>query len=216
MSENADRVTQAHFDYLTARTRTEPALLAELKVAAREAGIPAIAISWAQANLIQILLKLVGARRVIEVGTLAGYSGIAMAQALPADGVVTSLEIVEKHAAFAREWAARSETGGNLEVVLGNGAETLKRFSDGSFDAAFLDADKTNYPVYLEQCMRLVRRGGLIMADNAFAFGELFAADPTDRETPAIKRFNDLVPTIPGLHAMILPVGDGMWMGIRE
>src|SRR5262249_38654307 len=165
-----------------------------LKRAAAASGIPPIAISPAQASLMQILLKASGAKRVVEVGTLGGYSAIWMARALPKDGRVTTVEISPKHADFARSWIAKSDVAGKVEVITGDARAVLPDLATDSADAAFLDADKVSYPVYLDQCLRIVRRRGLIMVDNAFAFGQLFDPTPTDREAPAIKAFNEIVP----------------------
>ncbi len=88
-------------------------------------------------------------------------------------------------------------------------------FENDSADAAFLDADKSSYPLYLRECLRIVRRGGLIMADNAFAFGQLFDEHPTDREVPAMREFNDYIAAEPRLHSIIVPIGDGLWVGVK-
>jgi caffeoyl-CoA O-methyltransferase len=82
-------------------------------------------------------------------------------------------------------------------------------------DAVFLDADKGGYPAYLKEAMRFVRPGGLIMADNAFAFGQLFDENPTDGEVGAVKAFNDFIPTLENLSAVIVPIGDGLWVGVK-
>jgi predicted O-methyltransferase YrrM len=216
MSASSTQVTAEHFAYLAARTRTEDAFLSELKQAALEAGIPPIWISPEQASLMQILLKACGARRVVEVGTLAGYSAIAMARALPADGQVRTIEILDKHADFAESWVARSDVAGRVQVHRGAGAEVLAEFEDGWADAAFLDADKGGYPVYLEQCLRIVRPGGLVMVDNAFAFGQLLDEEPSDQEVSAVRAFNDLMARTAGLHGVIVPIGDGLWVAVIE
>ncbi len=216
MSESPTLVTADHFRYLADRTPGDDEFLLALKRAAVAAGIPPIAISPAQASFMQILLKLIGARHVVEVGTLAGYSAISMARALPAGGLVRTIELSPKHAAFAREWVARSDVPDRVEVIQASGVDGLKTFGPDWADAAFLDADKASYPKYLDACMTIVRRRGLIMVDNAFAFGQLFDAHPTDREAPAVKAFNDYIPKIPGLHSVIVPLGDGCWVGVRE
>jgi predicted O-methyltransferase YrrM len=216
MSESPTLVTARHFDYVAAHTAGDDELLRGLKKAAASAGIPPIAISPAQASLMQILLKATGAKNVVEVGTLGGYSAIWMARALPPDGRVRTLEISEKHAEFARSWIAKSDVAGRIEVLVGDARQTLPRLAADSADAAFLDADKASYPQYLEQCLRIVRKRGLIMVDNAFAFGQLFDSNPTDRETPAIKAFNEIVPKTRGLHGVIVPMGDGCWVCVKE
>jgi caffeoyl-CoA O-methyltransferase len=153
---------------------------------------------------------------VVEVGTLAGYSAIAMARALPREGRVRTIEIETKHADFAERWIARSDVAGKIEVHRGPGAEVLARFAADSADAAFLDADKGSYPIYLKECLRIVRQGGLIMVDNAFAFGQLFDPKPTDREVPAVRAFNEVMAQTHGVHSIIVPFGDGLWVGVKR
>ncbi len=215
MSESATLITAKHVEYLSARTAREDALLVALKAAALEAGIPAIWISPAQASFIQILLKLSRAKDVVEVGTLAGYSAIAMARALPARGRVRTIEIDPAFADFAESWIGRSEVADRIEVLRGDARDVLPTLASDSADAAFLDADKAGYGDYLEHCLRIVRRGGLIMADNAFAFGQLFDEYPTDPEAPAVKAFNERMAAEKRLQSIIVPFGDGCWIGVR-
>ncbi len=216
MGQTPVQVTDAHFRYIAERTVREDDFLKVLKDKARAAGIPAIWISAEQASFMQILLKLVRAREVVEVGTLAGYSAIVMARALPAGGRVRTVEIFPKHADFAEEWAARSDVGEKIEVIRGAGQVVLPTFADNSADAAFLDADKAGYSFYLKECLRIVRPGGLIMADNAFAFGQLLDERPTDREVPAVKAFNEVMARETRLQSIIVPVGDGLWVGVKK
>jgi predicted O-methyltransferase YrrM len=215
MSAESEVVTRAHLDYLAARTVREDAFLADLKRAAREEGIPPIQIAPEQASLMQILLRLAGAREVVEVGTLAGYSAIWMARSLPPGGRVRTIELSTKHADFAERWVAKSDVAGKVEVHRGAGADVMRTFAAGSADAAFLDADKASYPVYLREALRIVRKGGLVMVDNAFAFGQLFDANPTDREANAVKAFNEVMAATRELQSVIVPVGDGLWVGVR-
>jgi caffeoyl-CoA O-methyltransferase len=216
MSEQSSPVTAEHFRYVAERTVREDAFLEDLEREAAAAGIAAIGIAPEQASFIQILLKLCAAREVVEVGTLAGYSAIAMARALPEGGRVRTIEISPVHADFAERWIARSDVAGKVEVHRGAGMEVLPRFAADSADAAFLDADKASYPLYLRECLRIVRRGGLILVDNAFAFGELFAEKPADKEVPAVRAFNDLMAREGGLHSVIVPLGDGLWVGVKR
>lgn len=215
MSEISTVVTEQHFRYLAARTRPEDSLLSDLKAAARAAGIPPIWISPEQASFMQILLGLCKAARVVEVGTLAGYSAIVMARALPETGRVRTIEINARHAEFAREWIARSDVADRVEVFHGSGRDVLPTFETDSADAAFLDADKASYPLYLEECLRIVRKGGLVMVDNAFAFGQLFDPKPTDREVSAVRSFNDHMAGVRSLQSIIVPIGDGCWVGLK-
>jgi len=215
MSAESEVVTRAHLDYLAARTVREDAFLAELKKTAREAGIPPIQIAPEQASFMQILLRLAGAKDVVEVGTLAGYSAIWMARALPEGGRVRTIELMPEHADFAERWIAKSDVAGKVVVHRGAGADVLRTFADGSADAAFLDADKAGYPVYLREVLRIVRPRGLVMVDNAFAFGQLFDEKPKDREAPAVKAFNELMARETRLQSVIVPLGDGLWVGVK-
>ena len=216
MSDETTLVTSAHIAYLAARTRQDDDFLHRLKAAARAAQLPEIWIAPEQASFMQILLKLIRAREVIEVGTLAGYSAIAMARALPPGGRVRTIEILPRHADFAESWAARSDVAGRVEVHRGAGRDVLSKFGADSADAAFLDADKASYPIYLGESLRIVRSGGLIMVDNAFAFGQLFDPRPTDREVGAVRAFNDLMAQNQSLHGIIVPIGDGLWVAVKR
>ncbi len=216
MSAEPTLVTAAHFDYVRDHTRAEDDFLGALKRAAAADGIPAIWISPAQASLMQILLRLKGAEHVVEVGTLGGYSAIAMARALPDGGRVTTIEIDPKHAAFARRWVADSDVAGKVDVIEGAGDDVLRTLDADSADACFLDADKGGYVGYLDELRRILRPGALVMADNAFAFGELFAEKPSDPEVPAVRAFNDHVAAQSWLQAAIVPIGDGLWVGVAH
>jgi predicted O-methyltransferase YrrM len=219
MSSTSTPVTPEHFAYLAERTRSEDAFLSELKAAAVAAGIPPIWISPEQASFMQILLKGADAKSVVEVGTLAGYSAIAMARALPhasAGGRLRTIELEPKHAEFAADWIGRSDVADRVELFVGDAGEVLPTLEDDSADAAFLDADKSGYGDYLQQCLRIVRRGGLILVDNAFAFGQLFDVEPNDREVGAVRSFNDLMARTTGLHGIIVPIGDGLWVSVVE
>ena len=216
MSARSTTVTPAHFEYVAKRTRGDDAFLKALKRAAAAAGMPAIWISPEQASFMQILLKSAGAKEVIEVGTLAGYSAIAMARALPPGGRVRTIELNQDYAAFAERWVDKSDVSGRIEVIRGAGLDVLPGLESDSADAAFLDADKSNYPGYLRESLRIVRRGGLILVDNAFAFGQLLDKRPTDREVPAVRKFNDIMAKEKRVRGIIVPIGDGLWVGVRE
>ncbi len=214
MSEQSTVVDERHFRYIADRTTAEDPFLADLKEAARSEGLPSIWIAPEQIAFLQILLRAAGARRVIEVGTLAGVSAIGMARALPPGSKVETIELDPKHADFAERWIGRSNVSDRITLHRGTGADVLARLTTGAYDAAFIDADKPNYPVYLRESLRLVRSGGLVMVDNALAFGRLFA-DDADESVKAVRTFNDLMAATPELQSVIVPIGDGMWVGIR-
>jgi predicted O-methyltransferase YrrM len=216
MSESSTLVTAAHFEYIAKRTAKDDEFLASLKKAAHEAGLPPIWIAPEQGSFMQILLRAAGAREVVEVGTLAGYSAIWMARALPEGGRVRTIEYAKKHADFARAWIAKSDVFDKVQVFEGKGSEVLPSFAPDSADAAFLDADKGSYPIYLEESLRIVRKGGLILVDNAFAFGQLLDEKPKDREVAAVRAFNDLMARESRLQGLIVPIGDGLWVAVKS
>jgi len=216
MSEVSTQITSELFHYIAEHTVPEDEFLRQLKQAAAQAGIPAIWIAPEQASFMRILLRLARAREVIEVGTLAGYSAIAMARALPEDGRVRTIEIEPKHAEFAERWIARSDVAGRVHVLRGAGMDVLRTFAADSADAAFLDADKSSYPKYLAECLRIVRKGGLIMVDNALAFGQLLDPQATDREVPAVRAFNEHIAKVRELETVIVPLGDGLWVAVKR
>jgi caffeoyl-CoA O-methyltransferase len=216
MSDLSSLVTSEHFRYVAEHTTPEDDFLKQLKQAALAAGIPAIWVSPEQASFMRILLRLSRARDVVEVGTLAGYSAISMARALPEGGQVRTIELDPKHAEFAERWAARSDVAARVRVFRGAGMDVLPGFAADSADAAFLDADKASYSKYLVECLRIVRRGGLVMVDNAFAFGQLLDPSYTDREVPAVRAFNEHMAKVRELESVIVPIGDGLWVGVRR
>lgn len=215
MSEASTPIGEQHFAYIAAHTIPEDAFLKDLKRSALDAGIRPIWIAPEQAAFMQILLRAARAREVVEVGTLAGYSAICMARALPPGGRVHTIELSSLHADFAEAWIARSDVADRVKVHRGAGRDILPSFADASADAAFLDADKASYPLYLAECLRIVRPGGLILVDNAFAFGQLFDQHPTDPEAHAIRQFNEHMSRTADLRSVIVPIGDGLWVGVK-
>lgn len=216
MSHESTLVTQRHFEYLAARTVGDDQFLKQLRADAQAAGIPAIDIAPEEASFLQILLMATKARDVVEVGTLAGYSAVAMARALPRGGTLRTIELNPRHADFARRRIAASDVAELVTLFEGDARVVLATFATHSADAIFLDADKAGYSRYLEEGLRIVRPGGLVLVDNAFAFGQLFHERPTDREAPAVKAFNEIMAKESRLQSVIVPLGDGLWVGVKR
>jgi predicted O-methyltransferase YrrM len=213
MSKASTPVGEELFGFIAAQTIPEDRLLRELRVAAGAAGLPEIHIAPEQAAFLQLALRSAKAKVVVEVGTLGGYSAIAMARALPADGIVVTHEIDPGHAEFAREWIARSDQRGKIEVRVGNAADTLTELSAASADAIFLDADKAGYVTYLQHSMRILRPGGLLLADNVLAGGDVSHGE--SETAVAIRAFLDAVRATPKLQSIIVPLGDGCLFGVK-
>ena len=197
--------------YVTDLFALEDSALQAARANAVAAGLPAIQIKPDEAKLLQFLIKAVGARRVVEIGTLGGYSGTWIARGLPADGQLITLEIEPRHAEVARRNFARAGVADRVQIRVGPAPASLKALAvEGPFDAAFIDADKPGYPAYLDWALSNVRTGGLIAAHNAFRHGGVLDATSTDEKVTATRQFNATLARSPQVLATIIQVGDGM------
>ncbi len=177
-------------------------------------GIPQINLEPNEAKLLQLLVKLCGARRVVEVGTLAGYSGICIARALPADGQLITIEVSSVHADVARAHFEHAGLADRVTVLQGAGIEVLpKLVADGPYDLMFIDADKGNYHNYLEWAAENLRAGGAVVADNAFWQGNIF--NPQTEDDHAMVAFNRRLAKHPQFDSTIIEVGDGIALGVK-
>src|ERR1700692_119339 len=182
---------------------SDSALDAALK-ASDDGGLPSIQVASNQGKFLMILARAQGARRILEIGTLGGYSTIWLARALQPDGRLITLEAVPTHAKVARENIDRAGFAENVEVRLGRALETLPQLAAeglGPFDFIFLDADKRTYPEYLEWCIKLSRRGTMIVADNVVRRGAVVDAATRDADVQGIRRFLDLLSSDPCVRA---------------
>ncbi len=173
----------------------------------RRAGLPEINVSPNEGRLLQLFTELVGARRILEIGTLGGYSAIHFARALPEEGTLISLELEERHAEVARQNVGRANLADRVEVRVGDARELLAAMvenGEGPFDLIFIDADKEGYPEYLEWSLRLSRSGSLILADNTVRGGSVI--DPQDTSARATREFNERVAKDSGLSGIVLPL----------
>ena len=174
---------------------SDPALDAAIK-ASTKAELPAIAVAPNQGKLLHILARLVNARRILEIGTLGGYSTIWLARALAADGRLISLEIDAKHAEVARKNVERAGFATKVEIRLGAAIDSLKRLSsekDGPFDLIFIDADKSSIPDYFTTSLKLARRGSLIVVDNVVRKGAVIEANSKDPDVQGVRRLNEMI-----------------------
>lgn len=194
-------------DYIVDTFDLDDDVLRAAVTASVEAGMPQIQVSAALGRFLNLQARAIGARRVLEVGTLAGYSSIWLARALPADGRLVTLELSAKHAEVARANLARAGLEAVAEVRVGPASEslvTLVAEEVEPFDMVFIDADKEGYPDYLEWSLRLSRPGTLILADNVVRGGAIIEADHADSRVQGIRRFNEVLATDPRVDASIL------------
>lgn len=187
----------------------DPQLEAALQRAAA-AGLRSIQVSPEIGRLLGILVQAVGGRRVLEIGTLGGYSAIHLARALPTDGHLISLEIDERHARVARENLSDAGLSERAEVRVGAALDLLPALSAvAPFDLAFIDADKESYPAYLDWCLRLVRQGGVIVVDNVLSRRGVMPPAADDAGGQGIAALNEAAAHDPRLDAIIVQAHDG-------
>ncbi|HTL97388.1 MAG TPA: O-methyltransferase [Holophagaceae bacterium] len=176
-------------------------------------GMPAIQVGISEGKLLTLLLRMAGAKKVVEFGTLAGYSAIRMAQALPADGHLWSLEFQPKHADVARANLDAAGLSKKVTVVVGPAMDALPGLAKrGPFDAVFIDADKGSYDLYGAWAAEVLRPGGLLLGDNAYYFGNLL--DEREQEAAAMRRFHQQARE--AFDTVCIPTPDGLLLGIKK
>ncbi len=174
---------------------------------------PQMQVGHLEGNFLRLLVKISGAKRVLEIGTFTGYSALAMAEALPADGRLVTCDIDPKTTAIAQEFWKKSPHGKKIELRLGPALETIRKVR-GPLDLVFIDADKTNYLNYWKACLPKMRRGGLLVADNVLWSGKVLR--PRDAATRAIVAFNRYVAKDPHVEAVMLTVRDGITLACKK
>lgn len=175
-------------------------------------GVPAIQVGQSDGRLLHLLLRLVGARKVVEIGTLVGYSAIHMARALPPDGRVWTVEFEPRHAELAHQNLTAAGLAERVSILVGAGRDVLPTLTpQGPFDAVFIDADKQNYDFYGAWAIANLRPGGLVIGDNAYLFGELL--EDTERGR-AMRTFHEQVAA--SCDSVCAPTPDGLVVGIKR
>lgn len=200
-------------EYLSAMSLREPALLTSLREETARLPEAMMQIGPEQGQFMALLLKLMGARRYLEVGTFTGYSALACALALPEDGEVYALDISEEWTSIARKYWEKSGVSERIHLRLGSAGETLAGLlpdEQGGFDAVFIDADKTGYAGYIQYGYELLRPGGLIMIDNVLWDGKVADAAHDDEDTVAIRRVNEALLADERFDLSLVPIGDGL------
>jgi len=206
--------------YVRDRFAVEDAALRHIRAVMEAEGLPSIQLPAVTARAVQLLLRVLGARRVIEVGTLAGYSALWMVRALSPTvdgrpGLIT-IEMDPGRAALARRLLNEVGVGEQVEIREGAAAQVLAELGpDGSFDAILLDADKEGLSGYVREARRLLKPGGLLLVDNAFWRGQVLDPDAQDAATAAIRQSHEMIVGDRAFDATLLPVGDGLLLARR-
>ena len=199
-----EKIEQYAFDH----TSEEGELLRRLEEETYEKlEIPQMTTGRIEARLLKLLARLVGARRILEVGTFGGYSALSMAEALPEDGALVTCEEDPVAIAFAQKYFSESPHGKKIKQMEGPALESIEKLT-GTFDMAFIDADKINYSNYYEAILPMIRPGGLIAVDNVLWSGRVL--DPQDESDRAIHQFNEQVVKDQRVESVLLTVRDGL------
>jgi caffeoyl-CoA O-methyltransferase len=214
MSKRSISLTDSLYDYLLSVSLREPDLL--LKLREETAADPAanMQISPEQGQFMGLLARLMGARRCLEIGVFTGYSSLAIALALPDDGRIVACDVSEKWTSVARRYWAAAGVAHKIDLRLATAMETLDRLladgEAGTFDFAFIDADKENYVGYYERALQLLRPGGLVVADNTLWSGRVADPENAEADTVALRHFNELLHGDSRVDLSLVPIGDGL------
>ncbi len=200
--------------YVTELFAVEDPVLSTIRERHAEAGLPPIHISADEGKLLHLLLRALEATSVLELGSLGGYSGVWIARALPPHGRLTTIEKDPRHAAIARQAFNEAGLSPRVRLIEGAALDVLPTLAPG-FDAIFVDADKEPLAQYYDWSMRLLRRGGLLLCDNAFFHGAAVDAADVTPAAQGVRAFNRLAADDPRLVATVVPVRDGLLIGLK-
>ena len=176
--------------------------------------LPQMLTGRVEGNFLKMLVEISGAKRVLEIGTFTGFSALMMAQGLPEDGELITIEINPEYAEMAKSFIERAPWGKKIKLLVGDARKLLEDFEEESFDFIFIDADKSAYPFYYEKCVKLVRKGGIIAIDNALWEGKVL--EPPDNRSKAIAQMNEMIKEDPRVDKVLLTVRDGIFLIRRK
>ncbi|MBZ5753821.1 O-methyltransferase [Metabacillus rhizolycopersici] len=200
-------------DYIDVVFHKQDALLEVVLSSIKENGMRSMSVSPSSGKLLTMLVSISGAKNVLEIGALGGYSGICLARGFGGEGKLTSLELMESYAELAHQNLSKAGFGEQVSYMTGEALQSLEKLvgENKQFDFFFIDADKGNYENYLEYCIRLAEPGSLIVTDNVLAGGSVVDENAKQKKyTELMKNFNETVANHPQLESLLLPIGDGM------
>jgi len=220
MSRRSISLTDSLYDYLLSVSLREPDVLRRLREETAKDPAARMQISPEQGQFMALLARLMGARRCLEIGVFTGYSSLALALALPEDGRILACDVSERWTAVARRYWAAAGVSHKIELKLAPALETLERLegpsATGTFDFAFIDADKENYVGYYEQVLELLRPGGLIVVDNTLWSGRVAGPENAEADTVAIRHFNEHLHRDERVDLSLVPIGDGLTLARKR
>lgn len=220
MSNRSISLTESLYDYLIAVSLREPRLLLDLREETAALPNASMQIAPEQGQFMALLVRLMGARRCLEVGVFTGYSSLCVALALPADGRIVACDVSAEWTAVARAYWQAAGVEDKVDLRLAPALETLDGLladgHAGTFDLAFIDADKPRYLAYYERALALVRAGGLIVIDNTLWSGRVADPEISDESTVALRHFNEVLHGDARVDLSLVPVGDGLTLARRR
>ena len=219
MANKTLSLSNALYTYLVEHSVREPEILQRLRAETAKDSMAMMQIGPEQGQFMQLLVRLMAAKNCLEVGVFTGYSSLAVALVLPADGRIVACDVSEKWTAIARQYWMEAGVAAKIDLRIAPALSTLDELiasgNAGSFDFAFIDADKINYLAYYERALTLVRVGGLIAVDNTLWGGQVIDNKSQSEDTQAIRKFNDRLRFDSRVHLSLLPVGDGVTLALK-
>lgn len=220
MSNQSIGLDQRLYDYLLSATLREDAVLAELRAASAKHPQARMQISPEQGQFMALLIQLIGAKKTLEIGVFTGYSALAVAIALPTEGRVIACDVSEEFGAIARSYWQKANVAHKIDLRIAPALDTLNSLiaagESGSFDFAFIDADKSNYDSYYEKSLQLIRPGGLIAVDNTLWYGRVADPEVQDNRTKCIRALNEKVQGDERVTMSLVPIGDGLLLAVKN
>jgi caffeoyl-CoA O-methyltransferase len=220
MSRKTITLTEELYQYLLSVSLREPSILTRLREETASLPQASMQIAPEQGQFMALLVTLIGATNVLEVGTFTGYSSLCMAMALPPHGRIVACDASKEWTSIARRYWKEAGIEDRIDLRLGTALGTLdKLLAEGlerKFDMVFIDADKENYLGYYEYALRLLRPGGLLLVDNVLWSGKVIEADMQDKDTNAIRAFNDYVKNDTRVTISVLPLADGLTLAVKK
>ena len=220
MSRTTLNLTEGLYQYLLSMSLDENSLLKRLREETASLPDASMQIAPEQGQFMALLVKLMAARRVLEIGTFTGYSSLCMAMALPAHGRLTTCDISEEWTNIARRYWEEAGVDDRVELRIGRALDTLDRLlaegQERKYDIAFIDADKENYVGYYEYSLKLLRPGGLVLVDNVLWSGKVIEQDMQDKDTIAIRSFNEYLKNDVRITLSIIPLADGLALAVKN
>ncbi|MBU6228521.1 MAG: class I SAM-dependent methyltransferase [Cyanobacteria bacterium REEB459] len=220
MANHTLSLTKDLHQYLIAHSLREPSILLALRQETARQPLAAMQIAPEQGQFMALLVQLARAKKALEIGVFTGYSALCIALALPPEGQLVACDINQDYTAIAQRYWAMAGVSNRILLRLGPALDTLEHLiragDSNSFDFAFIDADKSNYPQYYEQVLQLVRPGGLIAIDNVLWSGRVADQTVQDRRTQVLRRFNQALYQDQRISLSMVPIADGLTLALKK